>query len=309
MARAMLVPLDGSPLAERALPYAEALARKTGAPLALVRAVPFLARPATDEPYPTLAEARDAAAREARDYLDGVAARLTARGVAAETAVPYADEAEGIIEEARRRGADPIVMATHGRGGLGRWVYGSVAEAVLARTPVPLLLVRAWAPEGAAALAGDRPLLLAPLDGSPFAEAALPVAEGLADRLGGDLLLLRAVLRPGPDFGPGWFAAPLLRDEPAADEGAARDYLRRVAEGFARRGRTVQTELRAGAPAEVIAAIGRERGAALAVMATRGYTGAERALLGSVADATLRHGSLPLLLVRPPAPDPPATAG
>ena len=149
MPRTILVPLDGSALAERALPYAEALARPGGGRLVLVRAVPYLARPAGDKPFATLAAARDAAAAEAREYLDCAAARLGERGIAAEVAVPYEEEADAILAEAQRAGADLIAMATHGRGGLGRWLYGSVAAEVLASTSLPILLIRTWLPEGA----------------------------------------------------------------------------------------------------------------------------------------------------------------
>ena len=109
MLSSILVPLDGSTLAERALPYAEALARPSGARVVLVRAVPG------DREHGTESEA------EARDYLNGLAARLAERVGVVETAVPHGAAAEAIVEEARRQGSDLIVMATHGRGGLGRW--------------------------------------------------------------------------------------------------------------------------------------------------------------------------------------------
>lgn len=290
--RTILVPLDGSPLAERALPYAEALARASGARLALVWASLVRDRPAADEP-----EARRVAEEEA--YLAEVARRLAERGLDAETALRFADPAAAIVEEARAQDVDLLVMATHGRGGLGRWVYGSVAEAVLARPPAPILLVRAGAPGWEAAWPGERPRLLAPLDGSAFAEEALPVAESLAEALGGELVVVRAVPRPGLDFGPDWVVAPILEDELANAETEARDYLDRLAARLAREGRAAQAALRVGDPAGVIAAVGRERGAALVVMATHGHTGLGRVVLGSVADAVLRHGTLPLLLVRP----------
>ncbi|HEX5506404.1 MAG TPA: universal stress protein [Thermomicrobiales bacterium] len=305
MSHTVLAPLDGSPLAERALPFAEALARPAGGCVVLVRAVPFLSRPAGDEPFPTLAAAQDAAAREARDYLDAVAARLAGRGVAVDVATPCEDEAEGILGEAERRGADLIAMATHGRGGLRRLVYGSVAEEVLARATTPTLVVRAWVPTGGAALLGDHPRLLVPLDGSADAAAALPVAAALADELDGTLLLMRAVARPDLAFAPDLLAAPLLRQELAEERAAAEDYLRALADRYARAGRAVETVVRVGRPglemaAAVIEAVGRERGAALVVMASHRYRGLDRLLLGSVADATLRHGTLPVLLVRPP---------
>lgn len=303
MPRTILVPLDGSWLAERALPYAAAFTRPGGGQLVLVRAVPYLSRPAHEDHFATLAAARAAATDEARDYLTRVAARLAERGVAANIAVPQEDEADGILAEARRANADFIAMATHGRGGLGRFIYGSVAEEVLARTTLPTLLVRAWLPEGGAALLAEHPQILVPLDGSTASEAVLPVAEGLAADLGGRLILLRAVARPDLVFTPDILLAPLLREELAGERAAAEDYLRDVTARFASTGREVESVVRVGQPgldmaATVIEAVGRERGAALVVMSSHRRAGVDRLLLGSVADATLRHGTLPVLLVR-----------
>ncbi len=291
MVRNIVVPLDGSALAERALPPAEALARAAGARLLLVRVV-------TDDGGSV------AGGSDAREYLDGIARASHERGVEATTAVLSGEAAAAIVDEARRQGADLIAMATHGRGGLGRWVYGSVAEAVLARATAPTLLVRAWqAGHGPAPLRpGGR--LLVPLDGSDFAEEALPVATGLADTLGGEIVLLRAVARSDLPFGPDAILAPLLQRELDEERAQAEDYLRRVAERFAREGRAVRTEVRVGRPdlemaAGVIESVGREYSAALVVMASHRYTGMNRLLLGSVADGVVRHGTLPLLLVRP----------
>jgi nucleotide-binding universal stress UspA family protein len=304
MFRTILVPLDGSPLAERAVPYAEVLARPAGGRLILVRAVPYLARPTGTDSFPTLDAARVAAAHEARAYLDGHAARLAGRGIAAEVAVPCEGEVEGILAEVGRHGADLIVMATHGRGGLGRWVYGSVAEGVLARAPIPAVVVRAWLPEGGAARLGEHPRILVPLDGSAEAEEALHVAVALAGGLVGTVTLVRAVARPDLVLAPDAILGALLREELAAERAAAEGYLRELAGRLARAGQTVDTVVRVGQPgmhmaAEVIQAVGRECGAALVVMASHRRAGLERRLLGSVADATLRHGTLPVILVRP----------
>lgn len=303
MSRTIVVPLDGSPLAEHALPYAEAVARMRHGRLMLVRSVPYLARPAGDASFRSLAAARDAAAQEARSYLEGVAARLGAGGLTVEMAVPYEEEADGILAEAQRVDADLIAMATHGRGGLGRWIYGSVAEEVIARTQRPVLLIRAWLPEGGAALLAASPRILVPLDGSAASEAALPVAERLATELGGTLVLVRAVARPDLAFAPDALAGPLLREELEEERSAAECYLREVANRFASDGRMVETVVQIGRPgldmaAAVIETVGRESGAALVVMTSRRRVGFERLLLGSVADATLRQGTLPVVLVR-----------
>jgi nucleotide-binding universal stress UspA family protein len=134
----ILIPLDGSALAEAALVPAVDLARDYQAKLVLVRAAEAHGFPMAD---PTAAQVD--AVRAAEEYLPGVHARLTAAGLAdVETAVWYGPPAEAIVEAARYRVADLIVMSSHGRTGLGRLVLGSVAESVLRGTETPIFLVR-----------------------------------------------------------------------------------------------------------------------------------------------------------------------
>jgi|RhiMetdeSRZDD1v2_1073273.scaffolds.fasta_scaffold15424_12 nucleotide-binding universal stress UspA family protein len=134
----ILVPLDGSALAEAALRPAVDLARDYQAKLVLVRAAEAHAFPIVD---PT--EAQVDAVRAAEEYLAGARERVTAAGLAdVETAVWYGPPAEAIGEAARYRAADLIVMSSHGRSGLGRLVLGSVTETVLRTTYTPIFLVR-----------------------------------------------------------------------------------------------------------------------------------------------------------------------
>jgi nucleotide-binding universal stress UspA family protein len=139
----ILVPLDGSALAETALPKALELAEVSGARLLLLRAAEAKRLPGVD---PTEAQVKVVSETEA--YLARVRKRLTRRGrVTVETAVWYGPAAHAIVEAARIRKVNQIVMTTHGRSGLGRLLLGSVAESVLRGTTTPLLLLRT---EGAA---------------------------------------------------------------------------------------------------------------------------------------------------------------
>ena len=124
MTNTILVPLDGSPLAERALPPAVAIARRGGGRLVLVRAVPFLSRPQDERAFPTLAAAREAAIAEARGYLDGHVARLASYGVAATAELTEENEAMGISAVAGQIGATLVAMTTLGARA---WGAGSMA--------------------------------------------------------------------------------------------------------------------------------------------------------------------------------------
>jgi nucleotide-binding universal stress UspA family protein len=136
----ILVPLDGSKLAETALTKALDMAQGSGEPtLVLLRAAEATSWPGTD---PTDDQIR--VVREAEDYLDGVKTYLARQGVdRVQTSVWYGPPASAIVEAARVGKVDLIVMSTHGRSGLGRLILGSVAEAVLRGTAVPILLLRA----------------------------------------------------------------------------------------------------------------------------------------------------------------------
>jgi len=135
----ILVPLDGSALAESALATAVEMTRPGPATLILVRAAEAHTFPGADA-----TEAQVEVVREAETYLAGVTERLKEQGLAkVETSVWYGPAAAAIVDAARARKADLIVMTTHGRGGLGRLILGSVAESVLRGTTAPILLLRA----------------------------------------------------------------------------------------------------------------------------------------------------------------------
>lgn len=147
--RRILVPLDGSDLAEHALPLASVLAQRAEATLVLTRGISWAQEFVGANAYLggyTAINVLDLAAESARDYLSQVAQRLTAQGLTVRTDIRVEPAADGILASAADHQADLIVMSTHGRGGLGRWVYGSVADRVLRAAELPVLLVRASVP-------------------------------------------------------------------------------------------------------------------------------------------------------------------
>ncbi len=313
----ILVGLDGSELAEAALPLAERLARASNADLLLVRAISV---DRTGEPFvdvdPTLLPTAPAVSwekrvddtasttpmlQEAAAYLEGIAARLNRNGFGCEVVVTAGDPTGVLLDETRRLGADMIVVGTHARSELGRVIYGSVAETVLARSSVPVLMVRSTRTTRPETTDETASPIIVPLDGSPVAEAALPWAIDLARLLAVKLHLVR-VVRPavvvvGDELAGLDVASAVVPEE--VDERLAADYLNATAESTRRQGIRTTTEVVVGQAWFAIARAAQEQQAALIVMATHGRTGVARALLGSVAMRILHHSDVPALLVRP----------
>jgi nucleotide-binding universal stress UspA family protein len=293
MFRTIVVPLDGSPFAEQALPWALCLARRAGATLELVRGhvLYALTQPAAAwAPFDPAAEADSK--REERAYLDAVARRL-AGGAQVSITKTLVDglETEGLLRRVREGRADLVVMATHGRGPLGRFFLGSVADVLVRETSVPVLLVRPRG--GSAALPGPAAEdVLVPLDGSSLAEQVLGPAADLARLAGARCTLLRVVAPVG--FSP---RQPALEQMPSA---GALAYLEAVAGRLREQGLSVQTRaLVAARPAKVILKEARE-GTVIA-LATHGRGGIPRVALGSVADKVIQAAPGPVMVYRPPA--------
>ena len=138
----ILIPLDGSELAEAILPEAEALAKDFGAEVVLLRAhtpqvIPYLGH----NPY-ALADIVRYETESGRAYLDEVASRLQAKGFSVKTILSEGRAADVILDVAESMQADLIAMTTHGRSGVGRWLLGSTADAVVHAAKVPVLLSR-----------------------------------------------------------------------------------------------------------------------------------------------------------------------
>lgn len=278
----ILVPLDGSNRSERALPYAAGLAKAFSGELILLH----------DETV-GLGGDDTAAGVDTIGRIRGLARSLEETGLAARMRVDYGPAAEAILRAADEEHADLIVMSTHGRGGLGRWLYGSVADDVLRHTTRPVMLIsaaceRSWSIEGPFRL-------LVPLDGSQVAEAALgPVGE-VAAALEADLVLLR-VVEPADGF-----AALGTTYLPAQNQGVldeAQAYLGGISTSPSLAGRRTSSLVAAGAPAARIAAVARDENIDLIVMATHGSGGLARLTMGSVATSVLQQAATPLLLVR-----------
>jgi nucleotide-binding universal stress UspA family protein len=298
MYRTIIVPLDGSEYSERALVTATSLARVMGAQLVLVRAVSTSVFPGVDA-----TEAQVKAVGEAEAYLTALSRQLAEKDMRVEIAVPFMSAPEGILLEINQRKADMVVMCTHGRSGLGRWIYGSVAEKVLAHSPVPVLLVKPTGLVTPLLLGSAQAPLLVPLDGSSYAEAALPYALDLSRTFGRKLILLRVatyaivpVNMPGQNF---TFPSEVQEMVNKEEQQEAEDYLAKLTERLKADGQLVQSMVRWGEPAETIQEESKATGAGMIIMTTHGQTGLKNVIMGDVALEVVRLTSLPLFLVRP----------
>jgi nucleotide-binding universal stress UspA family protein len=304
MFKRILVPLDGSAIAEHVLETAADLASRTGAALLLAHAdtpgnyIYVEGMPVVDE------SGHPVEGTHERAYLQRLAEQMQrvwhvpvdwrvlreAGASAAEMLSAYADEA----------GADCIAMTTHGRGGLERLWLGSVADQLVRTTHAPVLLLR---PDGEHTILPHLRRVLAPLDGSPEAESILPLALHMADALGAELALLR-VVPVAEQAAITSFGIPVVQRgsgvEPCLE--AAQHYLEGVAKQLPSRAHKTSTQVTmSGHVAGSILEAAQATTGTLIAMCTHARRGLERLFIGSVADKVLRASAVPLLLYKPGA--------
>ena len=296
----ILVPLDGSPLAEQVLPCAMALSRGLGAELVLLGAVSI--PPDTEEILGRAGVRADALLEELRaeatEHLSQVVDELRDRGMEARHVIQKGPAAEAIVRYAEQMDVRQIVMATHGYNGPNRWTHGSVAERVVQSASVPVLLMRVKEMQyrdPRQPVCFQR--ILVPLDGSVRAERVLPVVMPIAEALGCELVLFQVPIVYVSDWMTGDWSMP-VQGILAAAEQDARTYLEYIASRLQRNGLEVSIATEIGAVAASIIQYAEDTGVDLIAMCTHGRTGLRRWTLGSVADRVLRAGRVPLLLVR-----------
>jgi len=285
----ILVPLDGSQLSERSLPYATALGRALQRKLVLMTAAYISDIPGHG---PWSDEMVDRPHETCMTYLTGVRERIGVPDTELVVKVGYPHET--ILETARELDASLIVASTHGRSGLSRWMYGSTAGHLLHASHFPLFAVG----KGVADAETFAPKhLLVPLEGSTLSEAALPHALELAGAFGAKVTLVRVApfsVEAFPMTVPQTYW-PTLDDELVA---SATAYLERVRSTIKE---PVDVKVLQGARADALLGFAETSGVDLVVMTTHGRAGVQRAVLGSTADRML-DGRAPVLLVRPEEP-------
>ena len=304
MYRSIMVPLDGSPFSEQALPVAIALARRSAARLHLVHV--------RSGPRPVRGRAGVRCDPE-RDYLDAVAARVSDELAESVSFALLADTIAGVSYSnpprravadvletyVREHAIDLVVMTTHGRSGISRAWLGSVADSFIRQSTAPVLLVRPdGRPQpGAAARPGHARHVLIPLDGSEAAERVIGAAVKLGSLTAARYSLLRVVtpLAVVADYGPpsAIFDDPTLSDR----RREAVEYVSRLAERMSDEGYDVAgAVVIAPSAAAAITEYADAHDADLIAIGTRGLGGPRRMLLGSVADKVVRTSAQPVLV-------------
>lgn len=300
----ILVPLDGSSLSEEALPHAVALAHTNGAAITLLRVV---SSPITVAPtvWPVSQDHLvwkygNEEVKGAQSYMAEVAKALESQGLIVRVETLEGDPATEIVRYAEQHpGVQFIAMSTHGRSGLERLLFGSVAERVLHASPVPLLLVKPYAIHSEPHKGAEYRQILLPLDGSPFAEQAIEYAEKLALATGATLTLVSAVNHP--EYPPAFAEGVTLAVEPMLWEDHfawVAQYIQKTADRLRASGITVLTHVLHEQPSEAILEEARISNADLIVMATHGRSGLPRLWMGSVALKVVKKAEVPVLLVR-----------
>ena len=299
----VLVPLDGSGLAESVLPLLEPILKRADTEVLVLQVAQYPAVPGTAA-YVPLVEFEAAA----REYVKRVAAELTARGIRARGLVRVGPSAVGILEAAEEERVSLVALTTHGRTGLVRWLMGSVAEKVIRSCPAPALVFRSFPKArsrsaslvNAESLAPDR--ILVPVDGSENSLGVVPGAIALARLFSAHVTILR-VHEPGETVDA---AIPVDRaggPRPPERTGA-RPYgevsVQRALRLFMDAGVAAELVETEGDPGSRILETADRAGAKLIALATHGRTGPTRWLLGSVAEKVLRASDLPVLVVRSP---------
>ena len=308
MYRRMLVPIDGSELAEVVFSYVKELAGRLDIDITLLH----VCRPEERDLMPMhrayIERAAEIVKQQSQSVQEMTGLQPGRQAVEARGEVATGHPAEEILSYADRNGIDLILIATHGRSGVRRWVMGSVADKILRTSKIPVWLVRASTPKEVVYDQWPSRTILVPLDGSKIAEAVLSHVESLAKQRGAELVevILLRVCEPelvSSDYPEA--TMPLSWDEHLKRQTAyckqvSEQYLAGIEKQLSDASLKVRSEVITGAsPADEIISYASKNPFNLIVMATHGHSGLTRWAYGSVADRVLHGVSSPIFLVRP----------
>ena len=296
----ILVPLDGSSLAEGILPYAHLLGTALGARVSGLRVIERHSQEESANRHlgRHMDQAENFLRTQAVHYFADIAKRFP--GVELEPLVGAGKPEEIIVDEASKVDSTLIAMSTHGRTGIGRWLLGSVTDKVLHTATSPLLVVRAKNADSPTVEQAQIKSIIVPLDGSKLAEAVFPIVTDLAAATSSEVLLIRAVSVPA-----GYYAGEEYEPPPDIDflgilETEATEYLEQACKTLRQGGLgSVKTAVLVGYPASEVEAVAERTPDSIIAISSHGRSGIGRTVLGSVADRLVRHSGSPVLVIRP----------
>jgi nucleotide-binding universal stress UspA family protein len=300
--QSILVPLDGSELAEQVIPYARAFVTD-GGDLHFLRVVadPEELRGVFGTQVVSVQDALRAETETAELELADTAKRWqSVLGAPPKISVATGDPAEAIVQNAESLECTMIAMAAHGRGMFGRLAFGSVADRVARISTVPVLILKAPDEEDAARTSTTVSRLVLPLDGSELANEALPVAASIAKQTGAAIHLVQvvnptALVMPAP-VGTAIYPAEMYQEIQTDLEQAARATLENAKTYLEKQGDfPVTTDVLEGPVVPSIESEGQPGD--VIVMTSHGRSGFGRWLLGSVSEKLMRSGKAPVVLV------------
>ncbi len=299
MFKKLLIPLDGSDTAEAILPHAREIASKAAAEIVLVTAVQQVGIWDATLTLQVLEREEELA----QEYLETKAKDLKAAGFAnVRTRVTRGDAAEAILSLAQAEGADLLAISTHGRSGITRWLFGSVATRILETSTVPVLFLhpKAGADKGAAGPRVNK--ILVPLDGSDLAMSILEPVQQFAKTMGASLVLFHAVA-PIASY-PGFETAQAATIGKVVEElqEQAKAILNRAAAKVKASGVEATMVVTLDVAVDGVLRAAEELDADMIAIASHGRGGFGRMVLGSVADGVVRRSTdRPVLVIRPPS--------
>jgi nucleotide-binding universal stress UspA family protein len=292
MYQRILVPLDGSELAEKALPYTTIIAKLRKSEVTLFAV--------------SITKAGGRRDRLLKSYLDFKAKELESQGIRASTAIEYGDTAEEIIQYTSKNNINLTIISTHGYSGIKRWILGSVTQKVLYGTCTPILLIKSKSPDLSNM---EFKKVLVPLDESSFSEATLPFVEELLKGAETEISLVKVNELP---IVPSYGSHPInptrteFRDTLWHEmELQSTSYLEKIKDDLVRKGLKANFQIEKGQTGETaqhIIKVANEKNVDLIIISTHGRTGISRWIYGSTTTRIIEESTQPILLIRPSIP-------
>ncbi len=309
MYQKMLVPLDGSELAEVVFTYAKELAGNMGLDIILLQVCPPSLREFLPMQKAYMEQAADTVRKESRAVQKKVGIKEGGKPIEVTSELTVGHPAEEILRFIEENKIDLILMASHGRSGIRRWAMGSVADKIMRASTAPVLLVRSKPADETPYDKWSKKTLLVPLDGSEEAEAALYHVMMFAKQRRTqplDVVLIRVCEVPTMPayYTPELSEVPLnwaqyAQPEMTRRKQAAAEYLANVENKFKEKGINVRSEVLEGKVNDTLVDFANKNPFSIIVMTTHGRAGLTRWVYGSIAEYVMLGVTSPVLVIGP----------